>query len=126
MHVGTSAINNLSMLRRAGVHVAIDDFGTGFSSLSHLLELPANCLKIDRRFVEGVGLDPMATGLTKAILSLTNSMGIDCVAEGVELQSQHEMLTEFGCQQFQGWLYAPALVIDEALSFVCSEMLDYQ
>lgn len=126
LHVGTSAINNLSMLRRAGVHVAIDDFGTGFSSLSHLLELPANCLKIDRRFVEGVGIDPMATGLTKAILSLTNSMGIACVAEGVELQSQHDLLTEFGCQQFQGWLYAPALVADEALSFVCSEMLDYQ
>jgi sensor c-di-GMP phosphodiesterase-like protein len=113
------------MLRRAGVHVAIDDFGTGYSSLAHLLELPADCLKIDRRFVEGIGLDPMATGLTKAILSLTESMGIGCVAEGVELQVQHDKWVEFGCPQYQGWLYAPALSCEEALTFVCREMLDY-
>jgi diguanylate cyclase (GGDEF)-like protein len=126
LHVGASAINNLTMVRRAGVHVAIDDFGTGYSSLSHLLELPANCLKIDRRFIEGVGIDPMATGLTKAILRLTNSMGIECVAEGVELQSQHDKLVEFGCQRFQGWLYAAALPAEEALNFVCHELVDFE
>lgn len=125
LHVGAMAINNLSMIRRAGVHVAMDDFGTGYSSLSHLLELPVDCLKIDRRFVDGIGIDPTATGLSKAILSLTESMKIDCVAEGVELLSQHEQLVEFGCPKYQGWLYAPALDMDEALTFVCSEMLDY-
>ena len=124
LHVGASAINNLSMLRRAGVHVAMDDFGTGYSSLSHLLELPVDCLKIDRRFVDGLGVDPTATGLTKAILSLTESMHINCVAEGVELRSQHDRLVEFGCPQYQGWLYAPALDVADALAFNETSQLD--
>ena len=57
-----------------GTHVSIDDFGTGYSSLSHLLELPVDGVKIDRRFVAGIDIDPAATNLTTAILGLSESL----------------------------------------------------
>ena len=70
---GPISLSNLNKLRRAGAHVSIDDFGTGYSSLAHLLELPLDGVKIDRRFVAGIDIDPAATNLTTAILSLSQS-----------------------------------------------------
>ncbi len=115
LRVGAVALRNLGELRSYGVHIAIDDFGTGFSSLAHLLELPVDMLKIDRRFVSGLGVETMATSLTGAILGLANSVGLECVAEGVETIEQRDALLALGCRQFQGWLYEAALPIDRAL-----------
>ncbi len=65
---GAASLANMQKLRFAGIHVSIDDFGTGYSSLAHLLELPIDGVKIDRRFVAGIDIDPAATNLTTAIL----------------------------------------------------------
>ncbi|MEM9517411.1 MAG: EAL domain-containing protein, partial [Actinomycetota bacterium] len=96
----------------------IDDFGTGYSSLSHLLELPVDGVKIDRRFVAGIDVDPAATNLTTAIIGLSDSLGLTCVAEGVEQPYQRDRLQAMGCRSFQGWLYSPAVSADEAMAMV--------
>ena len=115
---GVTSLDNMHELRRAGTHVSIDDFGTGYSSLSHLLELPVDGVKIDRRFVAGIDIDPAATNLTTAILGLSESLQLGCVAEGVEQPYQRERLVSLGCTAFQGWLYSPAVPPDELIALL--------
>lgn len=115
---GATSLNNMQELRRAGTHVSIDDFGTGYSSLSHLLELPVDGVKIDRRFVAGIDIDPAATNLTTAILGLSESLQLGCVAEGVEQPYQLDRLASLGCNAFQGWLFAPAVAPDEVFELL--------
>jgi EAL domain-containing protein (putative c-di-GMP-specific phosphodiesterase class I) len=106
---GVTSLANMQKLRLAGIHVSIDDFGTGYSSLAHLLELPVDGVKIDRRFVAGLDVDPAATNLTTAILGLSESLRLSCVAEGVEQPYQRDRLAELGCRAFQGWLFSRAV-----------------
>jgi EAL domain-containing protein (putative c-di-GMP-specific phosphodiesterase class I) len=115
---GAASLANMQKLRHAGIHVSIDDFGTGYSSLSHLLELPIDGVKIDRRFVAGIDIDPAATNLTTAILGLSDSLKLACVAEGVEQPYQRDRLAELGCTSFQGWLFSPAVAADELLAML--------
>ena len=121
---GAALLTNMHEPRRAGTHIAIDDFGTGYSSLSHLLELPVDGVKIDRRFVAGIDVDPTATNLTTAILGLSQSLDLTCVAEGVEQPFQRDRLHALGCESFQGWLYAPAVDPDELLALLPRIVLD--
>lgn len=106
---GAASLANMQKLRFAGIHVSIDDFGTGYSSLAHLLELPVDGVKIDRRFVAGIDVDPAATNLTTAIIRLSDSLRLTCVAEGVEQPYQFDRLVELGCEAFQGWLFSAAV-----------------
>ena len=115
---GAASLANMQKLRFAGIHVSIDDFGTGYSSLAHLLELPIDGVKIDRRFVAGIDVDPAATNLTTAILGLSDNLKLTCVAEGVEQPYQRDRLAELGCQSFQGWLFSPAVAADELLAML--------
>ncbi len=115
---GASSLSNMQTLRRAGIHVSIDDFGTGYSSLAHLLELPVDGVKIDRRFVAGIDVDAAATNLTTAILGLSESLRLACVAEGVEQPYQRDRLAELGCTAFQGWLYSKAVSADEIMGMI--------
>ncbi len=115
---GAASLANMQKLRFAGIHVSIDDFGTGYSSLAHLLELPVDGVKIDRRFVAGIDVDPAATNLTTAIIGLSESLKLTCVAEGVEQPYQRERLAELGCHAFQGWLFAAAVPTEEILTML--------
>ncbi len=115
---GAASLANMQKLRFAGIHVAIDDFGTGYSSLVHLLELPIDGVKIDRRFVAGIDVDPAATNLTTAILGISDNLKLTCVAEGVEQPYQRDRLAELGCRSFQGWLFSPAVAADELLAML--------
>ncbi len=123
LRIDRGAVEALVAVRRRGFQVAIDDFGTGYSSLSHLLELPIHTLKIDCRFTSGLGVDPTATGLVAAIVSLTDGLGLVCVAEGVETEAQHAELGRLGCHYRQGWLYAPALPAADSLRYVAAHHL---
>ena len=93
-------------LRAQGVGTALDDFGTGFSSLSRLLDLPIDVLKIDRCFVSGMQDDPRKQGIARGIISMASSLGLACVAEGVETQAELDCLQEMGCRWVQGYLLA--------------------
>jgi diguanylate cyclase (GGDEF)-like protein/PAS domain S-box-containing protein len=115
---GPAALANMQQLRVAGTRVSIDDFGTGYSSLAHLLELPVDGVKIDQRFVAGIDVDPAATNLTTAIIGLSESLRLDCVAEGVEQPYQVNRLAELGCRAFQGWLFSPAVPGEEILDML--------
>jgi diguanylate cyclase (GGDEF)-like protein/PAS domain S-box-containing protein len=115
---GAASLANMQKLRFAGIHVSIDDFGTGYSSLAHLLELPIDGVKIDRRFVAGIDVDPAATNLTTAIVGLSDNLKLTCVAEGVEQPYQRDRLAELGCRSFQGWLFSPAVSADDLVSML--------
>lgn len=109
----------LRQLHDAGIGLAIDDFGTGFSSLAYLKRFPIDVLKIDRTFTDGLGLDENDTAIVKATIALAHSLGIRVVAEGVETETQLELLHELGCDTVQGYLLGrpvPAHAFIECLS----------
>ncbi|WP_088289592.1 bifunctional diguanylate cyclase/phosphodiesterase [Kineosporia sp. A_224] len=93
----------LQSLRALGVHVSLDDFGTGFSSLGYLAQLPVDELKIDRRFVAGLGVRAEDDALVRAVLRLAADLGLAVVAEGVETAEQARALAALGCRRAQGF-----------------------
>jgi EAL domain-containing protein (putative c-di-GMP-specific phosphodiesterase class I) len=84
--------------------VAIDDFGTGYSSLAYLKRFPAQTLKLDRSFVSGLPSNRDDIAITRAVIAVAHSLGLDVVAEGVETPAQLELLRALGCEQVQGFL----------------------
>jgi diguanylate cyclase (GGDEF)-like protein len=101
-----AAATTLRELRDLGVRVALDDFGVGWSSLTYLRRLPVDIVKIDRSFVRELTHDPQAGVLVQAVLGLVRGLGLDCVAEGVEDESQVAQLLAMGCRRGQGYLFA--------------------
>jgi EAL domain-containing protein (putative c-di-GMP-specific phosphodiesterase class I) len=111
----------LLQLDASGAHLAVDDFGTGFSSLSHLLDLPTDHLKIDRRFVADLTTDADARMLVAGIIGLAGGLNLQTVAEGVETEEHASELTALGCTQLQGYLIAPALPPAQAVAFALAK-----
>ena len=105
------ALLRLQALAALGVKLAIDDFGTGYSSLSYLKRFPIGRLKIDRSFISGLPDDESDAGIVHAIINLGRALRLQTVAEGVETEAQRQFLREAGCDQYQGYLFAPALAV---------------
>lgn len=103
------ALVRLRALADLGVQMSIDDFGTGYSSLTYLKRFPLHKLKIDRSFVNGLPDDESDTAIVTAIVNLGHALALEVVAEGVESAAQRAFLAAAGCDQFQGFLFAPAL-----------------
>ena len=96
----------LSQLKALGVHLDIDDFGTGYSSLSRLQHLPVDTLKIDRTFVSRMDTDHDTHEIVRIIIMLAHNLGMKVVAEGVETQTQLDLLRKLGCEFAQGYLFS--------------------
>ena len=94
----------LAALKRMGIRIAVDDFGTGYSSLGHLKELPIDKIKIDRSFVHDLPHGHGSAAIARAIVQLSQSLGLVAVAEGVETAAQREFLLQLGCDELQGYL----------------------
>jgi diguanylate cyclase (GGDEF)-like protein/PAS domain S-box-containing protein len=106
--IADSLREDLASLRELGIRIAIDDLGTGYSSLTRLTELPVDMLKIDLRFIAGLGTDSGCTAVVAAILEIGRTLGLAVVAEGVETAAQARLLAQYGCQTVQGYLYSRA------------------
>jgi EAL domain-containing protein (putative c-di-GMP-specific phosphodiesterase class I) len=104
--IADSLRKDLTGLRERGVRIAIDDLGTGYSSLTRITELPVDMLKIDLRFIAGLGTDPSCTAVVAAILEIGSALGLAVVAEGVETAAQARLLAQYGCDTVQGYLYS--------------------
>ena len=93
----------LKELRSLGVRVALDDFGSDYSSLSYLMQLPVDFVKIDGSFAQCLGESPRARVIVEAIISLAHALGLEAVGEGVESAEQLEHLRSMGCDLVQGY-----------------------
>ena len=100
-----TAINELSTLRAVGCRVYLDDFGTGYSSMSWLSQLPIDAIKIDRSFTAGLLSHPRRRVVVDSMIRLSLDLGLDVIAEGVELEAQAEALLAMGCLKGQGFLF---------------------
>jgi len=108
MHNLEANLIRLKDLKALGVRLAIDDFGTGYSSLSYLHRFPIDILKIDRSFVSRLTESSEGPKLARAVVMLGATLGLETVAEGVEVEEQVTHLIELGCVAAQGHLFAPA------------------
>jgi diguanylate cyclase (GGDEF)-like protein/PAS domain S-box-containing protein len=95
---------DLNELKETGVKLAIDDFGTGYSSLGYLLELPIDVLKIDKSFVTGIASSWRRHALVEGIVRLARTLEVEVIAEGIETETERELLAGMGCQFGQGYL----------------------
>jgi len=114
-----SAVLRLEALRQLGVGIAIDDFGTGFSNLAYLRDLPADKVKIDRRFVTAAALTDNDKAFLNAMVNLVRTTGMTVVAEGVESAAECDIVEAAGCDLIQGYLFGrpmPAPEVESALS----------
>ncbi|NVD06532.1 EAL domain-containing protein [Vibrio sp. JPW-9-11-11] len=108
-------------LRAIGVSIAIDDFGVEYSSLKYLKQLPVDIIKIDKCFIDGCATNHSDRVLLRTIIQMGHSLGIKLVAEGVEHQTQLDVLREEQCDQYQGYLFSHPLTHDEFASMMREE-----
>jgi len=107
----------LAKLREAGIALAIDDFGTGFSSLAYLEKLQANCLKIDKSFVDNIAETGSGLRIVQTILALGHKLTMRVLAEGIEHPQQLAALIEMGCDEGQGYLLAKPMKMQVLLEW---------
>ena len=99
----------VAAIRSLGLCVALDDFGTGFASLTHLLTVPVDVVKIDKSFVDSLEPGAPSSAIVEGLLTIAQKLGIKVVAEGIEHQSQLDQLQSFGCMLGQGYLFSKAI-----------------
>lgn len=116
------ACHVLKALRTRGCKLAVDDFGTGYSSMTQLYRLPFSELKIDRSFVSLIDQDPNALAITLSIIDLGKRLGLTTVAEGIETDSQYELLVDAGCAVGQGYIIAPPLSAGAFNAWMCGRI----
>lgn len=106
-------IDKMQTLQSLGIRFSLDDFGTGYSSLSYLRKLPLDQLKIDKSFVNEMLINASDATVVRTILSLAKNLGLNVVAEGVEVPAQFDFLVREGCLAFQGYLFSRPLPVEQ-------------
>jgi EAL domain-containing protein (putative c-di-GMP-specific phosphodiesterase class I) len=116
-------ISLLAQMKERGIHISIDDFGTGYSSLNYLYRLPVDNLKIDRSFVNQIQPSTKNHQIVEIIVALSNHLGLDVIAEGIETQQQLELLQHLGCKFGQGYLFSKPLSSEAAAALLASNII---
>lgn len=112
------AIEKLGALRDKGIRISVDDFGTGYSSMGYLQRLPLDSLKIDLSFVRGLEESESNVEIVRAIVNLAHTLGLEVIAEGVELVQHQEKLAALSCEYLQGYLYSRPLPDEHAVGYI--------
>lgn len=105
-------IAKMQQIKQLGVRFAMDDFGTGYSSLAYLAQLPLDELKIDRSFVRNLPGRRNDETIVRTIITMSQGLEMDVIAEGVETEAQRQFLEAHGCHAFQGYLFSPPLPLE--------------
>jgi len=113
MQNNKQSIKHLNTIHDLGIRLAIDDFGTGYSSLGYLKRFPVNTLKIDRTFIKDASTDSDDRNIVAAIVAMAHSLHLDVVAEGIEYDSQLEILQALNCNHLQGFLFSKPVTAAE-------------
>lgn len=113
MQNASDSIATLQQLSAMGTKLAIDDFGTGYSCLNYLKRLPIDTIKIDQSFVRDITTDPDVAAIARSIITLSHSMKLDVIAEGVETESQLGFLRNNRCDHMQGYYFSKPLPADK-------------
>jgi diguanylate cyclase (GGDEF)-like protein len=108
-------------LRAAGVTIALDDFGTGYATLTQLMSLHFDKIKIDRSFVQRLGKDSESLVVVRAIVGLAKGFGLTTVGEGVEEEDQRACLEDNGCTEGQGYLFSKAVPATEVAALLSAQ-----
>lgn len=101
----TNVKRQLERLKELGICLALDDFGTGYASLSYLQEYPFDFIKVDKSFISKIATDRTQYAIVKAILDLAAALDMQVIAEGIETESQRDLLLEMGCKYGQGYWF---------------------
>ncbi|HET7122121.1 MAG TPA: EAL domain-containing protein [Solirubrobacterales bacterium] len=120
-----NAISSLEALNELGVRLVLDDFGTGYSSLAYLNRFPFHALKIDRSFVEALGIEQEATAIVEAIIGMARALSLEVIAEGVETEVQLSELRRLECDYAQGHLFHAAMPEREVSRLIAEGALGY-
>jgi diguanylate cyclase (GGDEF)-like protein len=113
-----ATIEKMQILKSAGISFSMDNFGTGFSSLNSLKQLPIQQLKIDKSFISDIITNPSDAKIVKAIIAMGNILDLNVIAKGVETEAQLELLKQYGCPAFQGYLFSRPLPVDQFQALV--------
>jgi diguanylate cyclase (GGDEF)-like protein len=113
----TQALNTLRRLHDLGLHIALDDFGTGYASLSYLRRFPFDRIKIDQSFVREQEHDGATRAIIESVLTMARRLRLQVTAEGVETDTQLNLLLEQGCPEVQGFLLGRPMPAVEARAF---------
>ncbi len=120
-----TAIASLEALNEIGVRLVLDDFGTGYSSLAYLNRFPFHALKIDRSFIDALGIEQERTAIVEAIIGMARALSLEVIAEGVENEVQLDELRRLGCDYAQGHLFHPAMPEGEVSRLLGEGALGY-
>jgi diguanylate cyclase (GGDEF)-like protein/PAS domain S-box-containing protein len=118
MENADSIIDKMTALKVRGIGFSLDDFGTGYSSLSYLKRLPLDQLKIDQSFVRDILTDANDASIARTVIALGHSLGLEVIAEGVELQAQRDFLHSIACHSYQGYWFSRPLALPDFETFV--------
>ena len=113
-----ATIVRLTELKSLGIRLAIDDFGTGYSSLSYLQRFPVDILKIDKSFVDKIAQGKEGAAVAKAIITMSDTLQLKTIAEGIEFPGQSAELQNLGCELGQGYHFARPLKAENMNEFL--------
>lgn len=115
------SIEKISILRSGGIRIALDDFGVRYSTLSYLLQLPFDTLKVDKSFVDHIGVTEHGTDIVRMIIEMAHLLGKEVVAEGVESREQYDILARLQCDLIQGYYFSKPLSETSAFDYLRRE-----
>jgi EAL domain-containing protein (putative c-di-GMP-specific phosphodiesterase class I) len=112
-------IAKMRELKLMGISFSMDDFGTGYSCLQYLKRLPIDQLKIDQGFVRDITTDPNDAAIVQTIIAMTEALGLNVIAEGVETRDQQLFLEQRGCHSFQGYFFGKPMPLAQFQEDIC-------